>query len=103
MSTGSDLIWVGRNLSVYQPRNYLPPKFDYLPTVWLGEKTSNWDELWHDYAKRLEGYLTPDIEVADLAHTLTEGIQSEEEKVRRIQNYLQNEFTYRAILFGICA
>ena len=94
------LIWRVREPSVlrWEPLQATPA--DYLPTIWISDRTLNW----RDEATNYFGTIRDRMELSDapreLARRITAGMTNDAEKISAIASYLQTNFTYKAIEFG---
>ena len=72
----------------------------FLPSVYLSDGRLEWEQIGEEYLERIKETLTPDEETRALAMKLTEGASSPGEKLRRLVDHVQSDYTYKGILFG---
>lgn len=73
------------------------------PMLWLGSNLGTWKSVARDYIKQIEDRLEPDKSLDTLAKKLTAGLSTPAEKAGAIGRYVQKEYAYKAIEFGVRA
>ena len=72
----------------------------YLPFVWIGDRTGNWETLAREYLEQIEDRLELDDETKALAQSLVEGATTSEARFAALAEFVQDNITYKAIEFG---
>lgn len=96
-------IWSMDNIPAFKTQGSAPEYDTYLPILRLGTKGEGWLKEGEEYLDMIEGELKPDTRVDQLAQKLVQGAVSPEEKIERIFKYVQDEYSYNAIEFGLRA
>ena len=100
-SVTSDAIsWTIDEPPIYRVESLSESVERYMPFVWIGDNTESWETLARDYLARIEDRLVLDDETKALALSLVEGAATSEERVAALSDYVQDNFTYKAIEFG---
>ena len=97
---GNCLEWSKENINGYIQEPYQPDYEKYLPTIWLGDKRSDWKNLSDEYLKKLSKPLQITPEIRSTAKALTKGVKTDSEKIEKIFDYVQTKIKYKAIEFG---
>lgn len=96
-------IWSMDNIPAYKNQASAPEYDTYLPILRLGKTGEDWLKEGNEYLDLIEGELKQDTRVDQLAARLVQGATTQEEKVERIFKYVQDEYSYNAIEFGLRA
>ncbi|MBN2440835.1 MAG: DUF3857 domain-containing protein [Spirochaetales bacterium] len=95
------LIWHVPEIFVMANEPYTEASYNYIPTIYLGGAQKTWKEEALLYIDEIKEKLTPSAEVISLSRKLTDEIPHIEEKVRTLLKYVQENYTYQGIGFGI--
>jgi tetratricopeptide (TPR) repeat protein len=98
LSTG--WIWREKEPPVvrWEPLQPSPP--DFQPMIWLNDAKGQWRELVTNYLASIADRLALPADQQELARHLTVGATNQAQKIAAIANYIQTNYTYRAIEFG---
>jgi tetratricopeptide (TPR) repeat protein len=94
--------WISRNQAPVREEPYGLSLSRVYPNLGIAE-AGNWKKVGANYHAELKEQLRPDPEVDKVAKDLVEGATTLQDKVERIVRYLRDEFTYKAIEFGVRA
>ena len=97
---GEGISWTIEKPPIYRVESLSESVERYLPFVWIGDGTESWETLARDYLAQIEDRLELDEETKALAQSLVEGAATSEERVAALSEYVQDNFTYKAIEFG---
>ena len=92
--------WYLEDIKPFKQESHPADIDSYIPHIAIGNDEDDWEALVQEYLEEIEEHLTQYDEVKELAASLVEGLESDDEKTRAIYNYIQTEFTYKALLFG---
>jgi tetratricopeptide (TPR) repeat protein/transglutaminase-like putative cysteine protease len=73
---------------------------DFLPRVCVNAAAASWERLVAEYLDAIEDRLTVEAPVRALAERLTASATNDREKVSLLAEHVQDDFTYKAIVFG---
>lgn len=99
--TDDGWLWAVDSPPVYRYEQFQPPTAEFLPTLWLGSPQATWSNEVREYVERIQERLEPESEVAEIAKSLTVGKEQVADQVLSLVDYVQQQFTYRAIEFGV--
>jgi tetratricopeptide (TPR) repeat protein len=74
---------------------------DYLPLILVGDKGGDWETPAKEYLAGIQDRLSVDEETRQLAYQLARDALTEEEKTERILRYVQENYVYKGIEFGV--
>jgi tetratricopeptide (TPR) repeat protein/transglutaminase-like putative cysteine protease len=92
--------WVSDRPPLYRFEEHAEVVERYLPFVWVGDRSEEWESIGRGYLKDIQERLPLDQETRALARSLVEGRATKEERVEAIADYVQRSYTYKAIEFG---
>ncbi len=95
------LVWKISNLPPYQWEPHQPDAQTFLHLVNLSPAKQRWEEISSEYLEQLKEQKFETSSLRQLASTLCEGAQTEEEKIARLAAYVQEHTQYQGIEFGI--
>ena len=95
------LIWSSYLPVIYYDEPMSISSSNYLASVVLNAKKTNWRDLGDEYLKQIENKITISDKVKKLALALTKNKLNRNDKIMAIIDYLQQNITYKAIEFGI--
>lgn len=101
--TSNAVEWLLADPVETQYGRFLPAMHDIYPAVWIGARTSDWAALGKDYLKRLKDFLEPDPLAAKTAQEITEGLTDPFDIISALTRYIQDNYAYRGVLFGVRA
>lgn len=96
-------LWTVENPPPFQEVDYAPADAEAYPELWIGSTNRSWASLVREYDAQIQSCLAPDAEAAALGRKLAEGATAPLEISQRLLRYLQDEFIYRGVLFGVRA
>ncbi len=94
-------LWTVDDPPVYRYEQFQPPIEEYLPTLWWGSPRTTWANEVREYLERIQERLEPEPEVAEIAKLLTADDERVADQVLSLVDYVQQQFTYRGIEFGV--
>lgn len=94
-------LWTVRDISPTPAESYLPKLELIAPVLYLGPAGKDWISLGDQYLADISKQLVVDPDVESLARDITAGAKEDRDKVRLIFRWIQREFTYKAIEFGM--
>jgi tetratricopeptide (TPR) repeat protein len=94
------LLWHKTEPPVAHREPLAPTIVDYVPTVWIGDRSAHWPELVTNYMEAIRDRLELPDDQKRLAEKLAAGTTNDERKIAAIADYVQTNFTYKAIEFG---
>jgi len=97
---GELMVWEARNSEAFRQEPYADLPSSYLPTLIVGDSTTDWDKLGAEYLETISDTLMPDPAVTEIAEKLLRGIDDPKVRIRRLVEYVQSDFEYQAIVFG---
>jgi tetratricopeptide (TPR) repeat protein len=92
--------WYMKNPPLY---HWEPNQTEYtrfLPVLWLNEAAITWKTIGQRYLEDIREKMQPEPPVAALARKLTQGKQTNRQKIAALARHLQEKYTYKAIEFG---
>jgi len=92
-------LWTMRNPMIYKWEPF-QAGLDFLPAMALGPKAGRWETEATNYIASIEDRLKLDAEQQAVARRLVSGVSDEAGKVRVLAQYVQSNYTYKAIEFG---
>ncbi len=94
--------WMMVEPPTYRWEPLRPALRDYLPTVILGDARADWAELGRSYLDDIAEPLNDedDDATAAIAARVTAELNSDDDKVRALAEYVRDTLTYKAIEFG---
>lgn len=100
---GGDFVWLRTENPVIREEPYLPPQASYQPVLWLGPTGKRWEDLAREYAGTLAPFLEVDSFSRDQAIGIAGEVSGVEKRTGAVLRYLQDNYTYQALLFGVRA
>lgn len=97
---GASVFWYVTDIKPYKQEPHQTDIDSFLPYVAIADAELDWDVITQEYLEEIADRLVLDEEVASLSATLVKGLNTNEEKTLAIYNYIQTEFTYKALSFG---
>lgn len=97
LPTGS--YWLRQNPPLARPEPLQPPAADYLPMLWFGRTTPQWETLALRYLTTISDRLSLNDELRDLARNLTRDLPPDARLVA-LARQVQTNYTYKALEFG---
>jgi len=94
--------WISRNQGPVRDEPYGLGLSRVYPNLGIAE-AGTWKKVGEKYHTELAEQLRPDPAVDKVAKDLVEGASTPREKLERIVRFLRDEFTYKAIEFGVRA
>jgi tetratricopeptide (TPR) repeat protein len=94
------LLWSKTEPSVIRWESLQPPIVDYVPTVWLSDASARWPDLVTNYLATIRDRLELPEDQKQLAQQLAAGATNLTQKIAAIADYVQTNYTYKAIEFG---
>jgi tetratricopeptide (TPR) repeat protein/transglutaminase-like putative cysteine protease len=94
------LLWMMKNPPVYQ---WEPEQINYqryLPIVRISCATKDWQAVGNEYLSEIKSKLSLDDQTIRFVKNLVKGRKSQAEKIEALINYVQSNYTYKAIEFG---
>lgn len=97
------LAWIVRHPPPAQWEPMQERTLSYLPRLLLGDDRTSWEELGREYAQELASFLEPNEQLrAKLPPSLTASAERRE-RAARAARYVQENLTYKGLLFGVRA
>lgn len=99
-------VWLVENPPAIERHSHLPHYRTYMPTIWFSDaEYSDWAEPALDYIEEISSQLNDHCAAVE---TLSAQLQLQEnasiaEKVAAVSEYIQRNFTYKALSFGMRA
>ncbi|GJQ59409.1 MAG: hypothetical protein SCALA701_22100 [Candidatus Scalindua sp.] len=97
------LTWIIENPPIYNWEPSQPEHKTFLPTISINATRQNWQTLGKEYLKKIEDKLVLEKATCDLAKRLVGEGKNNRETIDLLSAYVQTEYTYKAIEFGIRA
>jgi hypothetical protein len=72
----------------------------FAPTVWIADGRSRWPNVVSNYLNSIADHLLPDTGLKQLADDVSSGLVDSGDKTVAVANYVQTNYTYKAIEFG---
>lgn len=94
-------IWFSKNIEAYEDLRYSLSYDRVYPTVKLGPVGAHWIEVGNEYVEMIKNLVTPSRTIQDLAEKITANSKTTDEKVQDVFYYLQDNYSYNAIEFGL--
>lgn len=94
------LLWSKTEPPVIRREPLQPSIVDYLPTVWLSDASARWPDLVTNYLATIRDRLELPEDQKHLARQITASATNLTQKIAAIADYVQTNYTYKAIEFG---
>jgi hypothetical protein len=94
------LLWSKAEPPVIRREPLQPSVVDYLPTVWLSDASARWPDLVTNYLATIHDRLELPDDQKHLAQQITASATNLTQKIAAIADYVQTNYTYKAIEFG---
>ncbi|PWU20496.1 MAG: hypothetical protein C5B50_03825 [Verrucomicrobia bacterium] len=98
--TNDSLYWVVEHPAVFKWEPYQPLACDYLPTVWLGDKSASWDNEARKYLDSITDRMELDTALKEEARKLVSALTNQTAQAVCLARFVQTNYTYKAIEFG---
>ncbi|MCH6255934.1 DUF3857 domain-containing protein [Puniceicoccaceae bacterium K14] len=100
LTEGNTTLWFYRDAEPYQWEPYQKDIDVFIPKLELNTPRSDWAKLSDEYLTRIDSKLTLGEHSSNTARKITQGIETDNEKIFAIYKYIQENFNYKAIEFG---
>jgi hypothetical protein len=94
------LHWVLDDPAVYQWEPFQVPYADFLPILWLNDRSAAWPVVGKDYLDAINDRFELSSAERELAQNLVKGATNHSQKISAISRHVQSDYNYRAIEFG---
>lgn len=94
------LLWSETEPPVFRREPLQPSVVDYLSTVWLSDASTRWPDLVTNYLATIRDRLELPDDQKRLAQQMTSSATNLTQKIAAIADYVQTNYTYKAIEFG---
>lgn len=95
-------VWEGRNFPELEHEPYMPPRSEICPWFEISSVTA-WDDVAAWYWKLTEPQMKPSAEIEQKVADLTRSKRTDEEKVRAIYYWVEDNIRYVGLEFGASA
>ena len=93
-------VWQRSDIGAYDWEPYQPSIDDFVPMVEVSSSLKNWRTLSDEYLDRIEDRLVIEDSIRALSAEICEPAMSDREKLNAVYQFIQKNFTYKAIEFG---
>lgn len=100
LAEGDTEVLLSRSPQPYKWEPYQERVSKFLPRIKIGSATKQWDELTQDYLEDIRDLQKPEQSVLDTAAALAKDSKETSDKLYSIYEYIQQNYTYKAIEFG---
>lgn len=100
-ATPSGCVWQVTQSPAFEPEPLEAGRETFLPLLLLADGAGDWQRAADTYLGKIAAHLQPERPVQALAQRLTAGATNTAARIRCICEYVQTNFTYRGIEFGV--
>ena len=98
--TAAGICWMREQPVVYNWEPFQQALSEFLPTVWVGDGAASWEAQAKKYLESIRDHLQLEPSQRQIATKLAPDSGREMDRISAVANYVQSNYTYKAIEFG---